>query len=130
MNVLKPSDVIENFLSYIEAVKAEYEENFAIVGEEDKRLQDLLHALEFAPNKQERNKIATQFQQSRKRRRKAKDKVLELEKIYEFQKDQANRPFMKKLKGALQQQKGMEQYLEGQREYKKRVGDENVDTRG
>ena len=130
MEQLKPSEVIENFLSYIEAVKSEYEENFAIVGEEDKRLQDLLHALEFAPNKQERNKIATQFQQSRKRRRKAKDKVLELEKIYEFQKDQANRPFLKKLKGTLQQQKGTEQYLEGQREYKKRVGDENVDTRG
>lgn len=56
--------------------------------------------------------------------------MLELEKIYEFQKDQANRPFLKKLKGTLQQQKGTEQYLEGQREYKKRVGDENVDTRG
>lgn len=130
MEQLKPSEVIENFLSYIEDVKAEYEENFAIVGEEDKRLQDLLHALEFAPNKQERNEIATQFQQSRKRRRKAKDKVLELEKIYEFQKDQANRPFLKKLKSTLTQQKGTEQYLAGQREYKKRVGDENVDTRG
>ena len=130
MEQLKPSEVIENFLSYIESVKTEYEENFAIVGEEDKRLQDLLHALEFAPNKQERNRIATQFQQSRKRRRKAKDKVLELEKIYEFQKDQSNRPFLKKLKVTLRQQKGTEQYLAGQREYKKRVGDENVDTRG
>lgn len=40
MEQLKPSEVIENFLSYIEAVKSEYEENFAIVGEEDKRLQD------------------------------------------------------------------------------------------
>lgn len=123
MEQLKPSEVIENFLSYIENVKTEYEENFAIVGEEDRRLQDLLHALEFAPNKQERNKIATQFQRSRQRRRKAKDKVLELEKVYEFQKDQANRPFFKKLKGALIQQKGTEQYLAGQREYKKRVGE-------
>lgn len=119
----KPSEVLENFLAYMDAVKTEYEENFTIVGEEDKRLQDLLHALEFAPNKQERNKIATQFQQSRKRRRKAKDKVLELEKIYDFQKDQANRPFFKKLRAALAQQKGTEQYLNGQREYKKRVGD-------
>ena len=124
MEQLRPSQVIENFISYIESVKTEYEENFAIVGEEDKRLQDLLHALEFAPNKQERNKIATQFQHSRKRRRKAKDKVLELEKIYEFQKDQSNKPFLKKLKATLQQQKGTEQYLSGQREYKKRVGDD------
>ncbi len=123
MKQLKPSEMLEQFLSYIDAVKTEYEENFAIVHEEDKRLQDLLHALEFAPNKQERNKIATQFQQSRKRRRKAKDKVLELEKIYEFQKDQTNKAFLKRLKGTMNQQRGTEQYLEGKREYKKRVGD-------
>ena len=119
----KPSEVLEEFLSHIDTVKTEYEAAFATVGEEDKRLQDLLHALEFAPNKQERNKIATQFQRSRKRRRKAKDKVLELERVYEFQKDQANKPFLKRLKGTIAQQKGTEQYLAGQREYKKRVGD-------
>ncbi len=124
MSELKPSEVIENFLSYIEMVKTEYEENFAIVGEEDRRLQDLLHEMEFAPNKQERNKMATKLQQSRRRRRQAKDKVLELEKIYDFQKEQANRPFFKKLRAILTQQKGTEQYLAGQREYKKRAGDE------
>ena len=124
MENLKPSEVLEQFLSYVDGVKTEYEENFAIVGEEDRRLQDLLHAMEFAPNKQERNKMATKLQQSRRRRRQAKDKVLELEKIYDFQKDQANRLFFKKLKAALAQQKGTEQYLNGQREYKKRVGDD------
>ena len=123
MAEMKPSDRLEQFLNYLESVKEEYEANFAIVGEEDKRLQDLLHALEFAPNKKERNKIATQFQQSRRRRRKAKDKVMELEKVYEFQKDQANRPVFKKMKATITQQKGNEQYLSGPREYKKRVGD-------
>lgn len=123
MSERRPSEVLEEFLSYIDAVKTEYEQAFAIVGEEDKRLQDLLHALEFAPNKQERNKIATQFQRSRRRRRKAKDTVLELEKVYEFQRDQANKPFLKRLRGTITQQKGTEQYLAGQREYKKRVGD-------
>lgn len=130
MDEQRPSEVIENFLSYIDSVKTEYETNFAIVGEEDKRLQDLLHALEFAPNKQERNKIATQFQRSRKRRRKAKDRVLELEKLYDFQKDQANRPFLKRLRGILQPQKGTEKYLESEREYKKRVGDNDADDIG
>lgn len=123
MEKLKPSETLERFLDYLEDVKEEYEANFAIVGEEDRRLQDLLHALEFAPNKQERNKIATQFQQSRKRRRKAKDKVKELEKVYEFQKDQANRPVLKRMKAVITQQKGNEQFLAGPREYKKRVGD-------
>lgn len=123
MEKLKPSEILEQFLSYLENVKEEYEANFAVVGEEDRRLQDLLHALEFAQNKQERNKIATQFQQSRKRRRKAKDKVMELEKVYEFQKDQVNRPVLKRMKAVITQQKGNEQFLAGPREYKKRVGD-------
>lgn len=124
MKESKPSEVIENFLHYIDSIKEEYEEAFAIVGEEDRRLQDLLHEMEFAPGKQERNKAATKLQQSRRRRRQAKDKVLELEKIYDFQKDQANRPFFKKLRGTLNQQRGTENYLAGQREYKKRVGDD------
>lgn len=123
MEKLKLSEILEQFLSYLENVKEEYEANFAVVGEEDRRLQDLLHALEFAQNKQERNKIATQFQQSRKRRRKAKDKVMELEKVYEFQKDQVNRPVLKRMKAVITQQKGNEQFLAGPREYKKRVGD-------
>lgn len=125
MEKMNPSDKLEKFLSYLEEVKKEYEENFAIVGEEDRRLQDYLHALEFAPNKQERNKVATQFQQSRRRRRKAKDKVMELEKVYDFQKDQANRPVLKRLKATITQQKGNEQFLAGPREYKKRVSDSN-----
>ena len=123
MEKMNPSDKLEDFLFYLEEVKKEYEENFAIVGEEDRRLQDYLHALEFAPNKQERNKVATQFQQSRRRRRKDKDKVMELEKVYDFQKDQANRPVLKRLKATITQQKGNEQFLAGPREYKKRVGD-------
>ena len=123
MEKLNPSDRLENFLSYLESAKREYEENAAIVREEDRRLQDFLHALEFAPNKQERNKVATQFQQSRRRRRKSKDKVLELEKVYEFQKDQANRPVFKRLAATITQQKGNEKFLAGPREYKKRVSD-------
>mgnify|MGYP003298635663 CR=1 FL=1 len=125
MKRMNPSDKLECFLSYLEEVKKEYEENFAIVGEEDRWLQDYLHALEFAPNKQERNKVATQFQQSRRLRRKAKDKVMELEKVYDFQKDQANRPVLKRLKATITQQKGNEQFLAGPREYKKRVSDSN-----
>ena len=123
MEKINHSDRLEDFLSYLEDVRKEYEDNAVIVKEEDRRLQDFLHALEFAANKQERNKIATQFQQSRKRRRKAKDKVMELEKVYEFQKDQTNRPVLKRMKATIIQQKGNEQFLAGPREYKKRVSD-------
>lgn len=120
----KPSERIEDFLNWIETSVAEYEEAYAIAGEEDKKVQDFLHAMEFAENKQERNRIATKLHQSRKRRRAAKDKVLELEKIYAFYKDQSNRPMLKKLIGIIQNQKKTEEYLASERTYKPRVGDE------
>ena len=119
----KPSERIEDFLNFIETSVAEYEEAYAIAGEEDKKVQDFLHAMEFAENKQERNRVATKLHQSRKRRRAAKDKVLELEKIYAFYKDQKNRPMLKALKNIVQNQKKTEEYLTGERTYKPRVGD-------
>ncbi len=124
MDKQKPSEIIEEFLNWLESCKDEYEENYAIAGEEDKKVQDFLHAMEFAENKQERNRIATQLQQSRKRRRAAKDKVLELEKIYNFYKDQGNRPVLKKLRGIVPNQKRTEEYLASERKYKPRAGDE------
>lgn len=33
MEKLKPSEILEQFLSYLENVKEEYEANFAVVGE-------------------------------------------------------------------------------------------------
>lgn len=123
MNKLKPSEVIEGFLNYLESCKTEYDEAYAAAGEEDKRVQDFLHAMEFAKNKQERNKIATQLHHSRKRRRAAKDKVLELQKVYDFYKDVGNKAVLKKLKGIIPKQKQTEEYLQGDREYKPRVGD-------
>ena len=121
MNRQKPSEMAEEFLAYLEECRTEYEKAYAVVGEEDKRLQDMLHALEFAPNKQERNKVATQFQRSRKRRRKAKDKVQELEKIYNFWRDPQNKPMLRRLKTLIPQQKEREEYLEGDRYYIERM---------
>lgn len=121
MNRQKPSEWAEEFLSYLEECRTEYEKAYAVVGEEDRRLQDMLHALEFAPNKKERNKVATQFQRSRKTRRKAKDEVLALEKIYNFWKDPQNKPMLRRLKTLIQQQKELEEYLEGDRYYIERM---------
>ena len=119
----KPSQKIIDFFEWLEACVKEYDEAYAIAGEEDKRVQDFLHAMEFTEDEQERNQVGTKLHQSRKRRRAAKDKVQELQKIYEFYKDQSNRPFLKKLKGIIQNQKKTENYLESDRTYKPRVGD-------
>ena len=47
-------------------------------------MQDLLHAMEFAPNKEERNRIATKMQRSRITRRDNKDLYQRYELVAEF----------------------------------------------
>ena len=123
MDKQRPSEIVQAFLDYLEACKNEYEVAYADVGEEDKRVQDFLHAMEFAPTRKERNKIATQLHNSRVARRIAKDKSQELEKIYKFYKDPANVPMLKKLRNLVKEQKRTEEYLESERHYKPRVGD-------
>ena len=62
----KPSEIITQFLKFLESAKDEYETAHAAVGAEEKKEQTFLHDLEFAPDKNERNKVATRFQQSRR----------------------------------------------------------------
>ena len=68
-----PAKVLEEFLNAVAASKQEYQYAYDAVNEEDRRLQDLLHEMEFAQNKAERNRSATKLQQSRRRRREYKD---------------------------------------------------------
>ncbi len=59
----KPSEIITDFLNFLESAKNEYASAYADVGAEERKEQTFLHDLEFAPNKNERNKVATRFQQ-------------------------------------------------------------------
>lgn len=47
----KPSEVITDFLNFLETSKCEYESAYAGVGEEDRKVQTFLHDIEFAPDK-------------------------------------------------------------------------------
>lgn len=58
----EPSEVLADFLNYIDRIRYEYKTAQEAVKTEDKRLQDLLHELEFAEDKAERNRVATKFQ--------------------------------------------------------------------
>lgn len=60
----KASEIISEFLSFLESSKIEYEDAYSDVGKEDSKVQTFLHDMEFASNKGERNKIATRLQQS------------------------------------------------------------------
>lgn len=123
MDKQRPSEIVQAFLDYLESCKNEYETAYADVGEEDKRVQDFLHAMEFAPNRKERNKIATQLHNSRVARRISKDKSQELEKVYKFYKDPSNTPMLKKLRNLVKEQRKTEEYLLGERHYNRRGGD-------
>ena len=65
----RPSEIITEFLNFLETSKNEYESAYEEVGREDSKTQTFIHDIELAPNKNERNKVATKFQQSRRARR-------------------------------------------------------------
>lgn len=117
----KPSEFITEFLAFLETSKHEYESAYADVGKEDSRTQTFLHDMEFAPNKSERNKVATKFQQSRRTRRKAKDRAQLYEFINNFYTDRQNQNFLKALRRLQNEQVAREKYLFGNREFKNRV---------
>ena len=116
-----PAEALEDFLNYYYSSVLEYRYACDMVSEEDKRLQDLLHAMEFAKDRSERNKVATRLQQSRKSRRNNKDLVKMNEKLVKFFEDQKNRDTLNRLRQLLGQQRKEEEYLLGERTYKPRV---------
>ena len=117
----KPSEIITEFLNFLEMAKSEYTSAYADVGAEDRKEQTFLHDLEFAPNKNERNKVATRFQQSRRTRRKAKDRAKLYEHIHNFYTDKQNQNLLKALRRLQNEQISEEKYLFGNREFKNRV---------
>ncbi len=118
---IEVSEVIADFLNYVDQVKAEYQEAHAAVGIEDKRLQDLLHALEFAENENEKRRAGTRLQQSRRERRKRKDEVKRLETLVEFWDKPDNKKTLDRMRQLLGKQRKEEKYLNGERVYKPRM---------
>lgn len=119
-----PAKVLEEFLNAVAASKQEYQYAYDAVNEEDRRLQDLLHEVEFAPNKAERNRSATKLQQSRRRRREYKDMVKKNEKLVKFFEEQKNREILNRMCQLLGQQRKEEEYLASERTYKPRMSQE------
>ena len=120
----KPSEVIEEFLSFLENANKEHIECEQTVEICNKRNIDYLHDMEFAKDKSERNRIATKIHNNQIQRRNAKDRALELDKPAAFLTDKSNRPFIGQLKRLLKEQKDREAYLANDREYVRRAGDD------
>lgn len=73
------SEEIKRFLDFVDESRKEYSRAMDGMHLEEKRLQDFLHAIEFAPTAKERSKICTKLHKSRQERRRQKDTVEELE---------------------------------------------------
>ena len=79
-----PAQQLEEFLNFVDQCYTDYRYAYEAVNEVDKRLQDLVHEIEFAPDKAERNRVATRLQHSRKERRRNKDTVKLNELVVKF----------------------------------------------
>lgn len=124
MKERKPSEVIEEFLTFLENANKEHIECEQDVDLCGKRNIDYLHDMEFAKDKGERNRIATKIHNNQVQRRTAKDRAMELEKPAAFFTDKSNKAFLGQLKRLQKEQKDREKFLESDREYVRRAGDE------
>lgn len=115
------SEELQEFLSFVDACRSQYQAAYDAVGLEDRRLQDLLHALEFAEGEKEKRKASTKLRQSRQERRKAKDELKRLEAIVEFFNETPHKGTLNKMRQLLGKQRKTEEYLNGERVYKPRV---------
>ena len=120
-NKKEASETLSEFLDFLDTCERQYQTARDAVGLEDRRLQDLLHELEFAQDKAERNRVATKFQRSRRERRKQKDEVQRLELIVNFFGEQNHKNTVKKMRQLLGRQRKEEEFLTGKRVYKPRV---------
>lgn len=115
-----PSEIIAEFLQYIDECSSRYNYAYSEVNEEDKKLQDFVHDMEFAKDRAERNKIATKLQQSRRARRKQKNEAKKYELIVKFFAEQKNREVFNSMKQLLGKQRKEEEYLKSEKTYKPR----------
>lgn len=115
------SEVVQDFLNYIDQCRNAYLLAQEAVDLEDKRLQDLLHELEFAGNENEKRRSGTKLQHSRKERRRQKDEVKRLRLLVEFFNDPANKSTLNKMRQLLGRQRKEEEFLNGKRIYKPRA---------
>ena len=115
------SDVLQEFLNYIDQCRNAYQLAQGAVELEDKRLQDLLHELDPPENVNEKRRSGTKLQQSRLERRRQKDEVKRLRLLIEFFNDPANKSTLNKMRQLLGRQRKEEEFLNGDRIYKPRV---------
>lgn len=119
----EPSEVLSEFLAYIDRIRYDYKAAHDAVKKEEKRLQDLLHDIEFAGGENEKRRAGTRLQQSRRNRRRKKDEMMSLELVVQFFDEPTQKSTINKMRQLLGKQRKQEESLNGERHYNKRVQD-------
>ena len=117
----EPSEVLTDFLEYINGCREQYQAAHEAVKTEEMRLQDLLHELELAEGENAKRRAATKLRNSRRQRRHQKDEMMRRELVVQFFDDPTPKSTINKMRQILGRQRKQEEYLNGERHYNKRV---------
>ncbi|MDU7031315.1 hypothetical protein [uncultured Robinsoniella sp.] len=122
-----PSEIISDFVDLLNKSHPEYLESMKIANKFDDKILTWVHDMEKETNYDVRNKLITRWHRERMERRKHKDNAVLYEKIHRFSSNEKNKVVLKNLRGLLSDQIKTEEYLQNpNREYKHRVGDDDV----
>lgn len=119
----KPSEILQEFIDFLEESRSMYEYAKKKCEEFDSLDRHIYwaHRIEFAKDKNERNRIATAHQKERLDRRRYKDICDMYEKIHLFVCSENNKATLKRMKGVVSAQKRQEEYLESERHYNGKI---------
>lgn len=121
----EPSEVFRGFLDYLKLCQEEYQTNIQEVWKHDRALQDDVHAFEFAETDEEAARLGIEFSAKRKERREHKDEAYRYEEGARFCGDKDNKMFLDRIRSMIDRQERREEYLDGDRFYRPRGGENN-----
>ena len=116
-----PSERLKELLDFVRECDSRYQLAYEMVNREDRRLQDFAHQAEFAADEEELYRVAREFQESRRERRRNKNEVQLYELLVKFFGEKGPRDTLKRMEQLLVQQRKQEEYLVSERVYKPRV---------
>lgn len=97
---IRPSEKLKGFIQFLEDTKESYESAKKKLGEYDSKERHIYwaHKFEFANNRNERNRLATEYHHERLERRKCKDICDLYELVYEFINSENNKKYIEAIK--------------------------------
>lgn len=120
-----PAEIIQDFLNLMKSSQKEYQDCVTKVWQYDKKKpMDYMHNFEFMNNCKEQSKLSANIHNERIECRKYKLRTERTGQLAKFYFDKQNKLFMDRRNNLLMARKEVEEYLDGERHYNRRAGDE------